>query len=142
MDNPYQSPSDENITCPQVEVVLRRHWVGRKSQQIYRFNSPLGDQEVVKETIICFFLRQKTRLLSWSDSSLEFERLGTSPIYQLIIPSEKFTPHKIQVPYTKTSSGTLITCNYQICGILPNLMIPPYPLEEEVRLLAFECGVR
>jgi hypothetical protein len=142
MENPYQSPAEENIFYPRVEVVLRPRWVGRRSQQIYRFVSPIDDQNVVKEMILSFFLQQKTRLLSSSDSILEFERMGTSVFYQLIIPSEKFTPHSIQVSYHQSFSGTLITCNYQIRGLLPTFTIPPWPLEKEVQVLAFKCGLR
>jgi hypothetical protein len=142
MENPYQSPAEENIFYPRIEVVLRRRWVGRRSQQVYRFASPIEDQFIVKEMILSFYLQQKTRLVSSSDSISEFERMGTSVFYQLIIPSEMFTPHRIQVSFHKSSSGTLITCDYQIRGLLPTFTIPPWPLEKEVRVLAFACGLR
>jgi hypothetical protein len=142
MDNPYQSPSDENVQYPHVEVVLRRRWVGRTSQQIYRFCSPIDNQNVVRENVVSFFLRENCRLLTSSNSHLEFERLGTSAWYQLVSPLEKSYPHRIQVILVKTNSGTLITCTYELHCLLPNLMIPPHPFEKEARLLALECDAR
>jgi hypothetical protein len=142
MDNPYQSPSADSRQYPHVEVVLRRRWVGRTAQQIYRFSSPTDNQNAVRENIVSFFLRKNCRLLTSSNSHLEFERLGTSAVYQLVVPSEKLYPHTIQVILDQTGSGTLVTCKYELHLLLPTLLMPPHPFEKEVRLLALECDAR
>jgi hypothetical protein len=141
MDNPYESPHSDCYTYPAVEVVLRPRFGWRRYEQIYRFECQIDDQGVLRDRIIPFFARQKTRLLSCTGATLEFERLGTSVFLQLIRFTEKVVPQTISVSLEKSPSGHLVTCDYRLRLLFPDFVVPPHRLEEEVRELASACGV-
>ena len=141
MDNPYESPHSDCYTYPRVEVVLRPRFGWRRYEQIYRFECQIDDQGVLRDRVISFFARQKTRLVSCTGATLEFERLGTSVLLNLIIPTEKLLPQTISVSVEQSPSGHLVTCHYRLRLLLPDCFVPPHRLEEEVRELASECSV-
>ncbi len=141
-DNPYESPSAEERICPVVEVVLRRRWGRRACEQVYRFASGIEDQDLLREKVVSFYERNRAILLPGENADLVFERAGTSVLFEFFGGSEKRIPHTITVSLQRIPHGILVTCHYRIRFLLPPLIIPPHPLEKEVRRLAGECGGR
>lgn len=139
-DNPYESPSAEERICPVVEVVLRHRWGRRAREQVYRFASGIEDQDLLRERVVSFYERHKAYLRPSDDAGIALERAGTSVLFEFFGGSEKRIPHTITVSLQRIPHGTLVICHYRIRFVVPPLIIPPHPLEKEVRELAAECG--